>query len=268
MKVIKYSIILFVIFGTSLLAQNSCRIKDTTVDREQYADIPLYGTVTGSQLADLTIEIVYDSRIIDIKSATGGVNFAMQEDEPEFSTDFTKIDSARITIKSNDVKQITDGIICNLQIKGLVFSDSLAYVTPLRMLINGEEVEATLTTGIIKVTGPPIFPNFPDHLSYGYPNPFNFQVRFDFSLKQKSAVRFLVYSMSGVKVLDSEDDTQGMLKVFSNENNTPVEDFGNVAKGSYYIIFTPLFSEIASQYFVFVMKTDRQVFNTNIIYCK
>jgi hypothetical protein len=267
MKVIKFSIFLFIICSTALLAQNSVWLNDTTVDRERYSDIPLYGTITGADLTDLTIELVYDSRIIDIKSASGGTGYAMQAETPVFTTDFTRIDSARVTIKSNDVVAVNNGIICNLQVKGLVFSDSLAYVTPLRVLINGQEVTANLKSGIIKVLGPPVFPNFPDHLSYGYPNPFNYQVRFDFSLKQESAVQFIVYTMSGVRVLDSEN-SQGMLKVYSSKNNIPVEDLTNLQEGSYYVIFTPLPMEIASQYFVFVMKTDRQVFNTNIIYCK
>jgi hypothetical protein len=267
MKVIKYSVFIFVLLSTVLLAQNSIKFDDVKVGREHYVDVALKGTVTGNNISQLRVELIYDSRIIDIKSASGGTGFVMQEEKPDVRTDFSKLDSARLIITSHNVQAVTDGIICNLQIKGLVWSDSLAYVLPLRMFINGEEVETDIKQGIVTVVGTLIFPNFPDFLGNGYPNPFNYQVRFDFSLKKSSSVEFVVYTMNGIKVIDS-DNSDGMLLVFSKESGIPLNDLTNLKEGAYYVLFTPKNQEIASQYFIFVMKTDRQVFNTNILYCK
>ncbi len=268
MKVIKYSIFIFVLLSSAIFAQNSVNFEDATVDREHYVSLALSGTITGDNIKTLTVEIVYDSRIIDIKSASGKNGFAMQEALPEIKTDFTKLDSALLTITSHNAVAVNKGTICNLLIKGLVWSDSMAYVLPLKVLINGKEVSTdNLKQGIVKVLGNPIFPNFPDYLGNGYPNPFNYRVRFDFSLKKKSSVKFTLYKMNGVKVLDS-DDSKDMLLVFSTKNGTVLNSLSNLEEGSYYVLLTPKNQEIASQYYLFVMQTDRQVFNTNIIYCK
>ena len=267
MRIIKYSVFIFLLINSLLFAQNSVKINDTTVSRETVADIPLLGTIQSDNLNTLTIELIYDARIIDLQSASGGIDYAIKESTPDFKTDFSKIDSARVTITSHNASTVTNGIICMLHIRGLVFSDSLAYILPFRLLINNEEVPAIYQKGIIKVPGIPIFPNFPDNLSHGYPNPFSYQTRFDFSLQETSSVKFLVYTMIGIKVVDS-DDSQGMLRVFSYDDNSEKTDLSALKKGTYYVLFTPQNQEIASQYFIFVMKTDRGVFNTNIIYCK
>ena len=267
MRVIKYSVFIFVLLSTILLAQNSIIFNDVKVGREQYIDVALYGTISGDNISELKVELLYNSRIIDIKSAKGQPGFAMQEDNPEFRTDFSKLDSARLIITSRNAHAVKDGIICNLQIKGLVWSDSLAYVLPFRVFIDGNEVEADVKQGIVTVVGTPIFPNFPDFLGNGYPNPFNYQVRFDFSLKKSTPVEFIVYTMNGIRVIDSENN-DGMLLVFSKESGIPLNDLSNLKEGAYYVLFTPKNQEISSQYFIFVMKTNREAFNTNILYCK
>ncbi len=267
MKVIKYSIIVFILLSALLPAQNSIRIIDSTITRDFYTDIPLVGTIEGTSLNELRVELIFDSRIIDIKSASGQTGYAMQETTPEFTIDYKKIDSAHVIIRSTNPAPVNDGIICMLHIRGLVYSDSIAYILPKRLLINGQEVSANFQAGNIKVLGTPVFPIFPDNLSLGYPNPFAYRVRFNFSLKETSSVKFIVYSLNGVRIIDS-DNSNGMLEVLSDENNVPINDLNSLKKGGYYVLFTPKFQEIASQYFIFVMKTDRNVFNTNIIYCK
>ena len=192
MKVIKYSIIVFILLSALLPAQNSIKIKDSTITREFYTDIPLVGTIEGTNLNELRVELIYDSRIIDIKSASGQAGYAMQEATPEFTIDYNKIDSAHVIIRSTNPAPVNDGIICMLHIRGLVYSDSIAYILPNRLLINGQEVSANFQAGNIKVLGTPVFPNFPDNLSPGYPNPFAYQVRFNFSLKESSSVKFIV----------------------------------------------------------------------------
>jgi len=269
-SIVKITINLFLFiafFSPQLSAQNSLGVGNETISRDSYVDIPLTGTISAPNINSLKIEIVYDARIIDIASAEGGSSFAIRESNPKFETDFTKLDSANVTISTNDAVSINNGIICNLKIKGLVFSDSVAYVLPIKLSINGSDVTTETSGGRITVTGTPIFPNFPDNLSYGYPNPFNYQVRFDFSLKDYSKVRVKLFNMTGLQVLDS-DNNKDMLSVFDSETNLKIDDLNSLTKGRYYVLLMPKQNEIASGLYFLSLQTDRQVFNTNIIYCK
>jgi len=267
-KVSEMLTFIFIYFcSVQIFAQNSIEIEDTNVGRETYVDIPLIGTISAGTINSLRIEIIYDSRIIDISSAAGDASFAIREAEPGFTTDFTKLDSALVTISSTNAVPISNGVICNLRVKGLVYSDSIAYVLPIRLFVNDQEVPIEATKGEITVIGTPIFPNFPDNLSHGYPNPFNYQVRFNFSLEKTSKVAFKLFNMSGRQIIDS-DNSQDMFEFFDSISNARLTDLSNLSEGSYYLLFTPKNYLVSSGLYILTMQTDRQVFNTNIIYSK
>jgi hypothetical protein len=268
-KRIKILIALLLFLGSSgfLLSQNFITISDTTVTRSEYSTLSLYGTISQSPVNSLSIEIIYDSRVLDIKSASGGTGMAITEASPDFKTDFSRLDSARITITSNSAASINNGIICRLLVKGLVFSDSVGYVRPTRLIVNGSEVTFNTGTSRIKVTGNLIFPNFPDNLGDAVPNPFFGSTRLNFSLEKPSAISFSVYNMIGLLISESVSD-KDFFKVFDAKTNAPINLTAPLKEGGYYLVLSPDYFQVASGYYILFMKTDRGLFNKNLIFNK
>jgi len=255
------------VFLSTAYSQNSVTVRDTTIDRDKYYNIPVIGTLVNGNVTELSIEFVFNSRVIDIQKAEGSPLFAIKEENPLLTIDYTNPDSAIATITSNNVSGISNGVICLLSIRGLVYSDSIAFINPINLLINGSNVEFNKETGHITVLGPSIYPDFPDYLGYGYPNPFNYQVRFDFSLEKSSSVTFELYNLAGLLVTNSEDDDNQIFRVFTSLN-VPVNDLTSLNEGSYYLLLTPRNYIHASGYYILIMKVGKKVFNTNIIYNK
>lgn len=248
-------------------SQNSITVRDTTIDRDKYYDIPLIGTIDNPNITELKIVFVFNSRVIDIQKAEGSPLFAIKEANPILTVDYANPDSAIATITAQNVSSIAGGVICMLSIRGLVYSDSIAFINPINLFINGSVVQFDKETGYIKVFGPAIYPDFPDYLGYGYPNPFNYQARFDFSLENASPVIFELYNLSGLLVADSEGDNNEFFRIYTSVN-VPVNDLTLLNEGSYYLLMTPRNYIHASGYYILIMKVGKKVFNTNIIYSK
>lgn len=258
-------LLFFVVYTAN--SQNKIYVADTTIDRDKYHNIPLIGSLENVDITELRIEFVFNSRAIDIQKAEGSAAFAIKEATPLLTIDYTNPDSAIATIVSNNVSVISNGIICMLSIRGLVYSDSIAFITPVDLFINGNKVQFDKEIGYITVLGPLIYPDFPDYLGFGYPNPFNYQVRFDFSLEKASPVAFELYNLSGRLIADSDDDNNEIFRVFTSAN-IPVNELTSLSEGKYYLLLTPKNYIHSSGYYVLIMKIGKKVFNTNIIYSK
>ena len=260
-------IILSVIPGFNVLSQNDISISDTLVTRTEYFEIPVNGTLQVNAGDNVSIEIVYDSRIIDIKSAIGGNGMAITEAAPAIATDFTKLDSAKLTITSSNVVPVTNGIICKLSVKGLVFSDSVGYIHPYKIIINGIETPVSQKYARVLVRGTLIFPNYPDNLGDAVPNPFFYSTKLNFSLEKPSKVHFILYSLIGGLIAESQNSTE-IFKIYNIIDNQRVDASSVLAAGVYYLIVTPVSFETSSGYYMLVMQTDRDIYNKNLIYNK
>jgi hypothetical protein len=255
--------------ATVAWSQSSVQAPTARIDRAKIYNLPVIGSLPSGPITELKLLFYYDARIIDIKSASGSEAMAIEDIIPNYTSDYKKIDSTFFIVIGNKVKSVTNDTLCMLQIEGLAFSDSIAYIKPYQIWINGNFISNTqFTNGRITVNGSSILPNFPDNFGYGYKNPFDYSISFDFNLEKSSKAEFLIFTISGGQVVSSKTDPQ-MFTINDEINGKHITNMSQILdKGSYTMTFTPDETMISSGLYIIVMKTDRSVYNRNFIYIK
>ena len=255
---------------SSLMSQVSASFNDTAIQRGNINQIPIYGTVSGTAVTDIKLVFSFDSRIIDVKGGLGGDKYAMKSKETVFSLSFPKLDSAVFEISSNEIQNISNGIICMVKVEGLVFSDSLAKLTLEAIYVNGTPVSDFVPySGIIKVLGESYLAHLPDYLGQCIPNPFVGKAKFDFSLENSSKVKFFIYTALGRLVMTSDENEFSIFTAKSLEKTLDITDFSSViGRGNYSLTFSPIPWEFAQGLYFLIMQTDKGTYKTNFLYFK
>ncbi len=264
-----YIIVLIVLLVDPVLSQISVQAPSARIERARTYNLPVIGSLPPGQINEIILTFNYDARIIDIKSASGSESMAIQDSVLTYSNDYIKLDSTSFVVVGKKVKSVTNDTLCLLQVEGLAYSDSIAYIQPIRMWINGNLItNSQFINGRIIVNGLSILPNFPDNFDYGYPNPFDYAIHFNFNIEKNSKTEFLIYSIKGRQVVSSLTNPE-MFSITDEINNKPITDLsGLLSKGSYKMTYTPDATLISGGLYIIVMKTDRSVYNRNFIYIK
>jgi hypothetical protein len=266
-------ILLIILSGLSLeknlYASESVYLKDTVIGRTGIYSIPVFGSIS-TNASSLEIVLSFNAHVIDINSVSGGKKFAIKDSIPGYSVDLSRLDSSLITISSNNIQAVDNGIICTLNVRGLFYSDSNCPVIPQAMYIDSQQIKnASFGAGKIIVRGNLVVPYLPDNLSFGVPNPsYSGLISFNFSLGDSSYLKFSVFNLAGALVTAS-DDGQGMFSVFTDDLSRQISDISRkIEKGKYALRFYPDVSKIANGMYFIVMRTDRGIYNTNFILAK
>jgi len=254
----------------NLFSQVGISFDDTSIQRGRIYEIPVYGSVSGNSLTDLTLIFSFDSHIIDVKGALGGDKYAIKTLNPSFGLAFPRLDSAVIRINSTEIQPVSNGIICMLQVEGLVYSDSLAKIVLRELILNGAHVpELKFKEGTIKVLGDAYLSHLPDDLGQCTPNPFVGQAKFGFSIENPSKVRFIVYSVLGRLVMTSDDNEFDQFVAKSQEKNLTYKKFNQTFEsGDYVLLFNPSIWDLSQGLYFMVMQTDKGAYKTNFLYFK
>jgi hypothetical protein len=270
-RIFSVAVFFLLLLSNKAFNQVIVSIPDTTIPRGSIYHIPIRGTISGSPLTSLTLQFSFNANVIDIKSASGADNYAMKCPKPVIdSINLDNLNSAIITITCNDVQAVNKGIICTIDVEGLVGPDSLTLIEPKKVFINGNEIDsATFTSGTIKVPGSPIFQEFPEGLGQNYPNPFITTTTFPMSINKPTKVNFLIYAVNGASVYEITvpGDWLTLEKVTKN-GNIVIDRFESVLdRGTYVLQLTPG-AEMASGVYFLLMLTDNGKYNKGFLYLK
>ena len=275
-KIIKYillSVAGLLMLGSQAMAQLTIAVPDTTIDRFGSYLIPIKFEIQKPLNGiDLSFQLRFNDSIISIKSAQGGGQYAIKSQLPPLTYEYPKNSEAYTRVIASGVTLDGSGILCMLEIRGLVFSDSIAYITPDSVLINGNlYTGAVLQRGKIKVIGLPFSIKIPDAIGHNYPNPFPTyanETRFDFSIESETKISFVVYNTYGRMVLTSEDN-DGTFTVLSLDDSKSFNNLdGDFSRGNYILVLSPNSWIFSGGPYYLVMKTSRGTSITNFLYLK
>lgn len=268
-NILFFELLLFCLLPAHLKSENKIFLRDTTIQRGLNVTIPIYGTIDFSPLDNITLEFQYDARIINISSVEGDPNFIIISKKPNFQNQLRDLNNALLIVSSNEAQPKDQGILCYLELEGLVFSDSIVDITLNRIVINGiERNELAGKIGRIIVRGQSFLPNFPDNLGLNYPNPFASQTRFEFNLENTTQISFFMYNSTGQEIYSSIN-TPEIFEVYSYDGNLINEPFTKLlTRGKYYVLFSPPTYDFASGMYFFGMKTDKGFYNRSFLVIK
>lgn len=263
-----YFVIVLISVLYSANSQNKLYIKDTVITRGPEYMVTVYNELNAKDGDNIEIVFSFNSRIIDITKIIPGFGWLPLSNP--IDTNLSNLDSATIKLTANNVKILSpdNRIFNSFMIQGLAYSDSITYLTPRSLTINGVlDTQAQLVGGKITVRGSSIIPNFPDNLGNGYPSPFAGSINFNFSVEKHTNLDFIIFTTDGRQAASIDEDND-MFQIFDSQGNKIDNLSKSFEKGNYKLIFTPNPSNIASGLYFLMMKTDRGLHNANFIYAK
>ena len=254
-----------------LFSKSSININDSIINRGIVSQIPIYGTLSETNVNSLKIIIEFNALSLDIKSATGNENFIMKCGNPDIKINMEDITKSSLTITCNDIQPLENGIYCILNVEGLAGPDTTSLINPLKMIINGSELtETELKSGSITIPGIPVFQDYPESIGNNYPNPFNGETKFPISIHKPTNLKFFIYSTDGRMILSNEQENEMLeLSLFKNKTEITIVNLNNkLDRGNYILKLSPDNMRFASGEYYLFMVTDLGVYYKNFIYLK
>ncbi len=272
----KQRFLLLFIFFASLgmsYSQPAVRVSDTTAPRGISTFVDVYGTIDFGNTGELAIYFSLNGYLYNIKSVETGGTFgirALAADGFKFS--FNKYGLSQLVIKSNDYTNVTNGLLCRIEVEGLAYQDTIGTITPDSMAVGGAKISsASMKAGTVIVPGIPIFDSFGEGLGNCYPNPFHYTVRIPFYLEAPQKVKLVLFSSVGKKVPihDINTEQNKLLRKDKDLGLTPVEDlYSELAAGYYEYVFSPQYWKISSGLYYIMLITEGQVYSKPLVLYK
>lgn len=249
-------------------------VPDTVLFRGENNTIGLEvtGNIDADQADLIQIYFEYKSDVINIKSAHGDDSFAMKSADIYTEENFNPPDTIVLLVSDTKSQVVNNGTICRLNIEGLAGPDSIAYLKPLQLYINGAlQPDTEFRTGQIKVLGAPIIPIPPEGVAQNYPNPFSETTRIIFYIKESTKIDFSLFSTGGEKIKSAWDNDPSIEFNFydgrSGDKINPEKD-EEFPPGEYELLLRPLTWKFGSGAYYLVMKTDNGTYQKTIMYTK
>lgn len=272
----KKLILFFVIFISTYLvsySQPAVRVSDATAPRGTSTLIDVTGTIDFGNAGELVFYFTFNAYLYDIKSVKTGNNFGLNSITSDgFKVIINPMGLSELIVKSNDYKNISNGILFQIELEGLAYKDSIGFIIPDSVALNGTKINnLSLNQGRIVVPGLPIYDDFGEGLGYCYPNPFHYTVNIPFYLESSQKIKLTVFSLAGKKVPIHEINMEQnrLFKKETNGTRVPLENIDSeLATGYYEYVFTPEYWEMSSGiYYVFLITNDK-VYSKSLIFFK
>lgn len=269
MKKIFYFIL--ILFATEFsIAENKIFINDTIIPSGEKYFVPVFGNMNLAQSGKIEISIIYNALNLDIKSAIGGENYGLTDNNLKIEHIYHKWDSSEVKISSKGYREQYIGILFLMQIEALVGPDSITTIKPISLYVGGEKVDCEFRSAKIFTKSPIVEQKYIENISYFYPNPFDYEATVKFTIEEQSEVEFYIYNTSGRKIATIPNNTGDFRYSIFNEKDEKIEVSKDLllSKGAYKLIFSPIVTKFSAGLYYLVMKTKNGTYKTNFIYIK
>lgn len=265
----KYFIFVFILIIASLkVYSQKLSVESKNVERGVISS--LYLTLSDyNDISQIELRIKFNSYLLDIKSVKVVEGGIIQDVQLNYSINSADLVNSILTINSD--RLISGGEqLCLIEFEALAGSDSVAYFTPIELILNGKLINAEFIAGKISM-GIPIFPIEINSLSYIYPNPIVYQSYLDIEINQESEFELALYSYHGgiaAVYPNSKDDDEFYIWSESAGSKISLNKGEKLPIGSYKLYFTPQMLFLSSQAYYMVVKIGSEVFRRNLIIIK
>jgi hypothetical protein len=275
MRHIKFILIFVILISTYFVSysQPAVRVSDATAPRGESTLIDVTGTIDFGNTGELVFYFTFNAYLYDIKSVKTGNNFGLNTITGDgFKVIINPMGLSELIVKSNDYKNISNGILFRIELEGLAYKDSIGFIIPDSVALNGTKVNnLSLNRGRIVVPGLPIYDDFGEGLGYCYPNPFHYTVTLPFYLESSQNIKLNVFSLAGKRIPIHEINMEQnrLFKKETNGTKVPLDNIDSeLSPGYYEYVFTPEYWEMSSGiYYVFLITNDK-VYSKSLIFFK
>lgn len=265
MKLILYSVIFITIF--SVKAQNTIDIPDTTLDRAQVYELPVY-IDTDDEFDNIRLIFQYDKIHLDIK----GLEVSNATIAYEINN-FQLYDENGMSFFVADVKtnfSKADNVLFFISLEALVGPDSITIIDISNMEIDGQSADDfTFNIGMINIRGESVYPGNLESLSLNYPNPFYYETKFILNLEANSMIEMKLYNTNGKLVASYPGKQNDVVRFLVRKDGIEIENnFDELVTGEYEISLLPFNNRYASGVYYLYLQTNKSIYKRNLIYQK
>ncbi|NLO19783.1 MAG: hypothetical protein GX121_07915 [Ignavibacteria bacterium] len=266
---LKFIAILLLTSSSLGLAQIRIDFSDAAFPRAKKANIFVEAEGNFDAVNEIKIVLKYNSYVIDILKITGSEKHIIGCSEPDLIRKFDKIDSATIEFSCNEINAKAGKRLFDIEIEGLASPDSLTYIFIESIYFDGKkQVLGFQKNSKILVQGSSIFQQI-EGMGLAYPNPFFDKIYIPFALSKESNVDFYIYSASGSLIFDKSAIGKEIIIRSESGNVSGNIDLNKaLEKGRYIIEFAPRSWSFSTARYYFLLKTDRDIYSSILLYVK
>lgn len=253
-----FLIFCFVIISKyNLTAATSIEPADTTLPRGGVHPFYVYGSIGEHISGTIAMNLVFNAFVIDIKGFADCPQCIITA--PQFSFNMIKLDSAVVLINGEIAQNHESGLLCILEIEGLVGPDTITAVIPTELKINGiGQADAIFRNGKIRVLSDQIVQKLPEGLGSGYPNPFAGSISIPIMIAEETTVEFFIYNSFGRLVYTYPENGEKDFALYSDAGMAiPWSKELILSKGKYRLQFNPEIEFTATGAYYILMKTQK-----------
>jgi len=267
----KFYFSIFIFFIPILvLSQTKIEIIDTTINRAIINQIPVYGYLDKLEDGQLEICIEFNSLVLDIKNAKTDNN-TIFSDINDFKIELNNYFNSLITIKSNNYKKNTFGILFYLDVEGLAGGDTLSMLKINCLKLNGNDIIISiLKEGKIIINSSIVNPKIIEGISQNRPNPFSEETSAIITIANNTNMDIKVLTLDGKNVLNNDNSEYGLEILIFDNNNNLIKDYQNhlFQKGEYKLVLKNSYSKVSSGTYFLVMTTNSNIYKINLLIVK
>jgi hypothetical protein len=261
----------FLISGNSLIfAQKNIGIKDTILYHDGFnSNVPVYSDINLQGAVDLTVKFRINLLLIDVKSISAGVDFGVNETSPSFKIVDTNLTESILEVSASNFNISNNGILFNIVLETLAGPDSVTFIEPFEVKINGViDNSIILEKGKI-VIGIPVYPIINEGIQEVFPNPFSYDGTVQFSIRDNTKIKFTMYSSNG-RLVGTIPGESAFKYWFYDKKNVLIPDITNYTftRGYYKFNFEVIDWKFASGLYSLVLETNRGVYETKLLLLK
>lgn len=250
-----------------LFGENSLIVPNTTISRYNTTLIPVLGSIEGTSC---TVSFEYNAFQINIKNIIGGADYLITDDAVNYKKDETQLQNSILTISAKDLNTNADTLFF-IEVRALVTSDTLFYLTPLTLRIDGKnDTSVNLSRGELTLPASelPIIDVGNADVGLFYPNPFSHTATLEFSVEKDTKLNIAFYNTAGRLIANIPQDYDDDEFAFYNNSNKRIETKLSdyiFTEGRYKMTLQPKDENWAQGAYFAVIKLGNQTFTLNFL---
>lgn len=272
----KLVISIFILIFTQTAFSTSISVNDTTAQKGQRLEIPVYCDITESFVYLDTnnvfvLEFDFNALMLDFKGVVIKEGAIIVDSEIKSTTTLNNDNfrESKFTVEFTQEIDNANGILFFLEFEVLAGPDTLANVTPSLFKLRDYIIKSDFVEGNISIPEP-VTETDKSFIGNFYPNPFHREAKAEIRFTLPTRIKISTYNLYGADQLYEFCNSDCIQKHFRLTDENGVEYNGDelLMDGYYTLEIKNEFSTLAAGIYLLVIETDYKVLSQRFVVIK
>ncbi|GEM_PF-1364250 len=272
----KLLITFFIFIFTHSAYSTSIKVNDTTAEKGQTIQVPVYADITESFVYLDTsnlfrIEFNFNALMLDFKDVVLKGESIITDSEINTGTILNSDNYRNSTFFVEFTQEIDNesGILFYLEFEVLAGPDTLANITPYSFILRNVEIVTEFQEGFVNIPEP-VTETDKSYIGNFYPNPLHREARAEIRFTQPTRIKLSTYNLNGSDKLSEFCNADCIEKHFRLTDEAGIEYKGDelLMDGKYTLQLRNDFSTLAAGVYLLIIETDYKVLSQRFVVIK